>query len=67
MMYNYLRFVFYAFYDKRGKLMKHGFLRAGVCTPVLRVADPKKNGEEILASLIYAAEAHISLVIFTEL
>jgi len=47
--------------------MKHGYLRAGVCTPVLRVADPKKNGEEILASLFYAAEAHISLVIFPEL
>ena len=47
--------------------MKNGFLRAAVCTPALRVADPKKNSEEILAALEDAVSKNINLVIFPEL
>lgn len=47
--------------------MKNGFLRAAVCTPKLRVADPMANAEDIYTEIKNAADKNISLVVFPEL
>lgn len=48
-------------------LHSHGFLRAAVCAPRLRVADPAFNAAETLALARRAAAGHASLVLFPEL
>ena len=45
----------------------HGFVRAAVCAPRLRVADPAFNAAETLAMARRAASAGASLVLFPEL
>ena len=47
--------------------MISGFLRVAVCTPALRVADPKKNSEDIFTAVEDAVSKNISLLIFPEL
>jgi len=48
-------------------LHTHGFVRAGVCAPRVRVADPDFNTAETLAQARRAAEQGASLVLFPEL
>lgn len=45
----------------------HGFVRAAVCAPRVRVADPAFNAGETLAMARRAAEAGASIVLFPEL
>jgi len=47
--------------------MINGFIRVGVCTPTLRLADPGKNAENIFVSLQDANEKNVSLLVFPEL
>jgi len=47
--------------------MKNGYLRCAVCTPALRLADPRENAENILSAVLEAGEKNISLLIFPEL
>jgi len=48
-------------------IYSHGFIRAAVCIPSLRVADPAFNAERTLALARKASEAHAALALFTEL
>ena len=48
-------------------LYSHGFVRASVCVPFLRVADPKYNAERTLALARQAHEAHSAIALFPEL
>ncbi len=48
-------------------LHTHGFVRAAVCAPRLRVADPAFNAAETLALARRAADVGASLVLFPEL
>jgi NAD+ synthase (glutamine-hydrolysing) len=50
-----------------GSIYSHGFLRAAVCIPTLRVADPVFNTERTLALARRAAEAKCALALFPEL
>ncbi len=45
----------------------HGFIRAAVCIPALRVADPAFNVERTLALAAQASEAGAAVAIFPEL
>jgi NAD+ synthase (glutamine-hydrolysing) len=45
----------------------HGFIRAGVCIPFLRVADPSYNGERTLHLARQASEANAAVALFPEL
>ena len=47
--------------------MKNGYFRVGVCTPKLRVANPKENAEFILEAVQDAVSKGISLLVFPEL
>ncbi|MEW6156683.1 MAG: NAD(+) synthase [Verrucomicrobiota bacterium] len=48
-------------------IYSHGFIRAAVCIPSLRVADPAFNLERTLALARKASEAHAALALFPEL
>ncbi len=45
----------------------HGFLRAAVCVPRVRVADPVFNGEQTLGLARQASEMHAAVALFPEL
>ena len=45
----------------------HGFVRAAVCIPLVRVADPAYNAERTLALARRAHDLHASLALFPEL
>ncbi|MEI7644950.1 MAG: NAD(+) synthase [Chloroflexales bacterium] len=45
----------------------HGFARAAVCVPTLRVADPAFNAERTIALARRASQAHAALALFPEL
>src|SRR6266513_4722745 len=45
----------------------HGFIRAAVCVPSLRVADPRFNLERTLELARQASEASAAIVLFPEL
>ena len=45
----------------------HGFIRAAVCVPFVRVADPAYNGERIIGLVRRASELHAALALFPEL
>ena len=47
--------------------MKDGFIKAGACTPELRVADPAYNGSRIREQMEEAARQGVQLLIFPEL
>jgi NAD+ synthase (glutamine-hydrolysing) len=46
---------------------RHGFLRVGVCTPRVRPADPRVNGQACAALLHEAEAAGVSVLVFPEL
>jgi NAD+ synthase (glutamine-hydrolysing) len=48
-------------------LYSHGFIRAAVGVPALRVADPVYNLERMLALAEEASQAHTALLVFPEL
>src|SRR5689334_779623 len=48
-------------------IYSHGFIRAAVCIPSLRVADPAFNAERTLALARKASEAHAALALFPAL
>ena len=45
----------------------HGFVRAVVATPRVRVADPRHNGRQVIDLARTAADDHACLVVFPEL
>src|SRR3954464_14649816 len=45
----------------------HGFIRAAVCIPTLRVADPAFNAERTIALARQASEAKAAVALFPEL
>jgi NAD+ synthase (glutamine-hydrolysing) len=45
----------------------HGFVRAAVATPRVRVADPRHNGRQVIDLARTAADDHACLVVFPEL
>lgn len=47
--------------------MKHGFIRVGAATPVIRVADCKYNADRIIEMITKAEEKEIKLLVFPEL
>lgn len=48
-------------------IYSHGFLRAAVCVPRVRVADPEFNVEQTLNLARRASELHAAVVLFPEL
>jgi NAD+ synthase (glutamine-hydrolysing) len=48
-------------------LYSHGFIRAAVCVPLLRVADPAYNLERTIELAKRASESHAALALFPEL
>ncbi len=48
-------------------LYAHGFIRAAVCIPAVRVADPEYNLEHTLALARRASEQHAAIALFPEL
>src|SRR6266516_737479 len=55
-----MREPFYSIYS-------HRFIRAAVCVPSLRVADPTFNVEQTLVLARRASEAHVAVALFPEL
>ena len=47
--------------------MINGFLRVGVCTPALHLADPGQNAGDIISALQDAVQKNVSLLVFPEL
>jgi NAD+ synthase (glutamine-hydrolysing) len=50
-----------------GSIYTHGFIRAAVCIPTLRVADPRFNAERTIALARRAASQHAAVALFPEL
>jgi NAD+ synthase (glutamine-hydrolysing) len=48
-------------------IYSHGFIRAAVCVPSVRVADPAYNTARTIEMARQASEAHAALVLFPEL
>src|SRR5919204_573741 len=48
-------------------LYTHGFVRAAVCVPFMRVADPAYNAERTLALAHRASDAHAAVALFPEM
>lgn len=48
-------------------IYSHGFIRAGVCIPRLRVADPDYNAAQTLELARQASQADVALALFPEL
>ena len=48
-------------------IYSHGFVRAAVCVPSVRVANPAYNAERILALAKRASDAHAAVALFPEL
>ena len=48
-------------------IYRHGFIRAAVCVPKVRVADPHFNAEHTLALARRASDAHAAVALFPEL
>ena len=46
---------------------RHGFVRVGVATPPVFIADPARNAEAIIAQGVEANERHVDLLVFPEL
>src|SRR5512146_685787 len=45
----------------------HGFIRAAVCIPSLRVADPEFNTDRTIELARQASAAHVAVALFPEL
>ncbi|WP_152045836.1 NAD(+) synthase [Aureimonas psammosilenae] len=52
---------------KFSSIHSHGFVRVGVATPMVTVADPQRNGEAAVQAVKRAAAANVDLLIFPEL
>jgi len=50
-----------------GSIYSHGFIRAAVCVPSLRVADPVFNLERTLALARAASKDNVAVALFPEL
>src|SRR5215469_13281457 len=48
-------------------IYSHGFIRAAVCIPSVRVADPDFNVERTLAMVAQASTQHVAVALFPEL
>src|SRR5689334_10823832 len=48
-------------------IYSHGFIRAAVCIPALRVADPTFNSERTLELARQASKANVAVALFPEL
>ncbi len=48
-------------------IYSHGFIRAAVCVPFVRVADPHYNVERTISLAYQAHQAHAAVVLFPEL
>src|SRR5262245_29574902 len=48
-------------------IYSHGFIRAAVCVPSLRVADPEFNTEQTLALARAASKDNVAVALFPEL
>src|SRR4051794_20839011 len=48
-------------------IYSHGFIRAAVCVPAVRVADPEYNAEQTLRLARRAHEMHAAVTLFPEL
>src|SRR5260370_21257280 len=48
-------------------IYSHGFIRAAVCIPSLRVADPDFNVEQTLGLATQASKQHVAVALFPEL
>ena len=46
---------------------RHGFVRVGVATPPVFIADPARNADAVIAQAIEADERSVDLVVFPEL
>ena len=46
---------------------QHEFVRIGVCVPQVAVAEPAKNGEQVMALLAKGDRAGLALMVFPEL
>ena len=46
---------------------RHGFVRVGACVPQVAVAEPAKNGDQVLALLAQGDKAGLALMVFPEL
>jgi NAD+ synthase (glutamine-hydrolysing) len=53
--------------DRFDSIYSHGFIRAAVCIPALRVADPRFNVERTLLLARQASEARVAVALFPEL
>ncbi len=53
--------------ERFNSIYTHGFIRAAVCIPALRVADPAYNVERTLELARRASEAHAAVALFPEL
>ena len=53
--------------ERFDSIYSHGFIRAAVCIPALRVADPVFNTERTLELARRASEANVAVALFPEL
>src|SRR5512146_2911809 len=53
--------------ERFNSIYSHRFIRAAVCIPSLRVADPAYNVERTLALARQASKAHVAVALFPEL
>src|SRR5512135_40413 len=53
--------------ERFGSIYLHGFIRAAVCVPALRVADPAFNVERTLDLARQASAAKVAIALFPEL
>src|ERR1700752_5173210 len=53
--------------ERFDSIYSHGFIRAAVCIPSLRVADPAFNAERTLELAKQASKAHVAVALFPEL
>src|SRR5258708_1268305 len=53
--------------ERFNSIYSHGFIRAAVCIPSLRVADPAFNAERNLEVAHQASKAHAAVALFPEL
>ena len=53
--------------DRFDSIYSHGFIRAAVCIPALRVADPEYNAAQTLALARQASQSQAAVALFPEL
>jgi NAD+ synthase (glutamine-hydrolysing) len=53
--------------ERFNSIYSHGYIRAAVCVPSLRVADPTYNGARTLELAQQASKAHAAVALFPEL